>query len=160
METLGFTIKAQMPNAKVLGPPNAGAFKERKSGMYIIVDTFWYLFFSLLRSDGISQVLWAGWFPNCIRARHKRKPNSMESWNRKAWLSPLSTTLLRWTLVSSRYYFCSFAKHLPHYHVMFYCWQKIWCQLLSVCLSVSTAQFRYCRNNSRFQTDIKLFVSN
>ena len=37
---------------------------------------------------------------HCIRARHKRKPNSMESWNRKAWLSPLSATLLRWPLVS------------------------------------------------------------
>merc|ERR1711917_75913 len=32
MDTLGFTIKAQMPNAKVVGPPQAGAFKERKSG--------------------------------------------------------------------------------------------------------------------------------
>merc|ERR1711990_648970 len=32
MDTLGFTIKAQMQNAKVVGPPQAGAFKERKSG--------------------------------------------------------------------------------------------------------------------------------
>ena len=46
METLGFTIKAQMPNAKVQGPPNAGAFKERRSGiltlltyLYKIVET-------------------------------------------------------------------------------------------------------------------------
>ena len=34
MDTLGFTIKAQMPNAKVVGPPQAGAFKERKSGKF------------------------------------------------------------------------------------------------------------------------------
>ena len=32
METLGFTIKAHMRNATVVGPPLAGAFKERKSG--------------------------------------------------------------------------------------------------------------------------------
>ena len=36
MDTLGFTIKAQMPNAKVVGPPQAGAFKERKSGKFLI----------------------------------------------------------------------------------------------------------------------------
>ena len=35
METLGFTVKAQMRDAKVIGPPNAGAFKERKNGKYI-----------------------------------------------------------------------------------------------------------------------------
>merc|ERR1712071_596299 len=29
--TAGFTIKAQMKNAKVIGPPTAGAFKERPS---------------------------------------------------------------------------------------------------------------------------------
>ena len=35
METLGFTVKAQMRDAKVIGPPNAGAFKERKNGKFL-----------------------------------------------------------------------------------------------------------------------------
>ena len=29
--TVGFTIKSAMKNAKVIGPPTAGAFKERQS---------------------------------------------------------------------------------------------------------------------------------
>ena len=28
-----------MPNAKVVGPPQAGAFKERKSGKFLLVHS-------------------------------------------------------------------------------------------------------------------------
>lgn len=109
MDTLGFTIKAQMPNAKVVGPPQAGAFKERKSGKFLIGQFVDSLATPIchqtdqlyLRTNCISKILRTRWFPNCIRTRHKRKQNSMEGWNRKTWLSSLFTTLLWWPLVSA-----------------------------------------------------------